>query len=362
MSFPAARLGDMTAHGGVIVLGFPMVLIGGMPAARVTDMHVCPMLTGPVPHVGGPVTMGGNMVLIGGLPAARSTSLVTCVGPPDVITMGSPMVLIGDAGGGAGGGGGGGGGAGNDAGTSASVTTSGGNTSTEGPHWITFVFVDSGGTPISGVAYSFTDPDGVETQSRLSSSGSVSWHGQVTGQGTVTLRDISNARWSQTEARVGDTVKLTADVEGYPPGTKATFDIYERDVVGADDFIISIEGQTQANKVEVEWEYQYIEDTDDIQTEEDVLKGYSAPEYYFIVKVEGQQVRSGLLRFRDYIEIELKDSDERPIAGEDYILYLSNGEVRKGKLDGKGFKREENVPPVKFRVRFPNTGNIVKAE
>ena len=52
---PAARLGDMTAHGGVIVVGWPTVLIGGQPAARVTDMHVCPMVTGIVPHVGGPI-------------------------------------------------------------------------------------------------------------------------------------------------------------------------------------------------------------------------------------------------------------------------------------------------------------------
>jgi uncharacterized Zn-binding protein involved in type VI secretion len=66
-----------------------------MPAARITDMHVCPMLTGPVPHVGGPILPpGGVTVLIGGLPAARMGDQLTCVGPPDVILMGSPKVLI----------------------------------------------------------------------------------------------------------------------------------------------------------------------------------------------------------------------------------------------------------------------------
>ena len=29
MGLPAARMGDKTAHGGTIVLGFPMVMIGG---------------------------------------------------------------------------------------------------------------------------------------------------------------------------------------------------------------------------------------------------------------------------------------------------------------------------------------------
>ena len=67
-----------------------------MPAARVTDMHVCPMVTGLVPHVGRPILPPGwPTVLIGNLPAARITDSLTCVGPPDMIAMGSPTVLIG---------------------------------------------------------------------------------------------------------------------------------------------------------------------------------------------------------------------------------------------------------------------------
>jgi uncharacterized Zn-binding protein involved in type VI secretion len=66
------------------------------PAARVTDMHVCPMFNGPVPHVGGPILPPGcPTVLIGSLPAARVTDMATCVGPPDVIALGSVTVLIG---------------------------------------------------------------------------------------------------------------------------------------------------------------------------------------------------------------------------------------------------------------------------
>src|SRR5438477_12311838 len=69
------------------------------PAARVSDMHTCPMVTPgtpPVPHVGGPVLPAGcPTVLIGGPPAARVGDLALCVGPPDVIIQGSPTVLIG---------------------------------------------------------------------------------------------------------------------------------------------------------------------------------------------------------------------------------------------------------------------------
>ena len=68
----------------------------GQPAARLTDMHVCPMWDGPVPHVGGPVVAPGcPTVLIGGLPAARVTDMAVCCGPPDMIAQGSPTVLIG---------------------------------------------------------------------------------------------------------------------------------------------------------------------------------------------------------------------------------------------------------------------------
>ena len=95
MSFPAARLGDACTHGGTITVGFPMVLIGGMAAARVGDMHVCPMVDGLKPHVGGPIAKGSATVLIGGMPAARAGDTATCVGPPDMILAGCPTVLIG---------------------------------------------------------------------------------------------------------------------------------------------------------------------------------------------------------------------------------------------------------------------------
>jgi len=66
------------------------------PAARVTDLHVCPMVTGIIPHVGGPILPPGALtVLIGMLPAARVGDQCVCVGPPDVIAMGSVTVLIG---------------------------------------------------------------------------------------------------------------------------------------------------------------------------------------------------------------------------------------------------------------------------
>ncbi|MBU7580032.1 MAG: PAAR domain-containing protein [Porphyrobacter sp.] len=66
------------------------------PAARITDMHTCPMVNpGPVPHVGGPVVKGQPNVLTCMMPQARVSDQCVCAGPPDVIAKGSATVLVG---------------------------------------------------------------------------------------------------------------------------------------------------------------------------------------------------------------------------------------------------------------------------
>lgn len=70
----------------------------GMPAARVSDMHVCPMVTPgtpPIPHVGGPIIPPTSInVLTCKLPQARIADKAICVGPPDILVMCSTTVLV----------------------------------------------------------------------------------------------------------------------------------------------------------------------------------------------------------------------------------------------------------------------------
>ena len=104
MSFQAARVGDLTATGDVILPpGTPSVLIGGQPAACVGDMVYGPVIN----YAPGIITSGGSSVLINGRPAARQTSTVNglTIGPlgvpipvATVVQKGQPNVLIGDAG------------------------------------------------------------------------------------------------------------------------------------------------------------------------------------------------------------------------------------------------------------------------
>lgn len=64
------------------------------PAARISDLHTCPMSDGPKPHVGGPIVVGAPTVLTGLFPQARVGDMCVCVGPPDAIAMGCPTVLV----------------------------------------------------------------------------------------------------------------------------------------------------------------------------------------------------------------------------------------------------------------------------
>ncbi len=98
MGMPACHITSQTAHGGVVTVGYPQVLIGFLPASRIGDLHVCPMVDGVVPHVGGPFTLGSPTVLVGMMPQSRVTDMLTCVGPPDTAVMGCETVLVGMAG------------------------------------------------------------------------------------------------------------------------------------------------------------------------------------------------------------------------------------------------------------------------
>lgn len=95
---PAARLGDSTAHGKPLSgsPGSQNVLIGGKPAWRAgVDMHVCPLVSGTVPHVGGVVAKGSTSVFINGMPAVRMGDNVIESGPPNTIVSGDTSVYIG---------------------------------------------------------------------------------------------------------------------------------------------------------------------------------------------------------------------------------------------------------------------------
>lgn len=170
---------------------------------------------------------------------------------------------------------------------------------------------------------------------------------------------VTNMKWGQEEARREDLVKLSADIEGVPDETEVMIHIYEHDQDGAHDFITKFPCRVKNKKIEAEWEYEYHEDTDEIPTDEEMKeygKTYNPPEYFWVVEVYGkrfgQKQESGLLEFKDWLEIEIFDENSKSLANAQYTLRLADGEERKGNVDENGYTKEEDVPPGKINILF----------
>jgi uncharacterized Zn-binding protein involved in type VI secretion len=346
MGKPAARIGDSTAHGGAIVAGAPTVLIGGMPAARMSDMHVCPMLNPgvpPPPHVGQQIILGSPMVLICGQMAARMGDMVMCSGPPDSILAGCPTVLIGE-------GGGGGGGAG-PAGAATSAALAGGGISPEKEegHFLDVTFVDKAGKPIKGVKYQLGEPGGNKSSGTLQ--GRILKKGVPQGSYEFTLRAVTSAKWSAREAKVGEKVKMEIETSGLESGTPAVIEIFMRDGNFSDQIIKKIDTKISGDKIKEEWEFRVDDNYLKIQREKLKSGGYSSPAFYFLVKAADVAGRSGLLRYHDFLEIKLLGDDGKPLSGKKFRLHLISGEVREGTLDSNGHAKIEKVPPGESKVK-----------
>ncbi|MBD3343921.1 MAG: hypothetical protein GF401_02525 [Chitinivibrionales bacterium] len=353
MGQPAARIGDSTVHGGAVMAGLPTVLIGGMPAARMGDMHVCPMVTpapAPVPHVGGPIMKGSTGVLIGGMPAARMGDMAVCTGPPDSIIMGCMTVLIGEtmAGGGGGGGAGAGSGMGNAAKGALMSASIAGNTQVSEPenHTLDVSFVDKAGLPVGGLAYTMKWPDGTTSGGVLG--GKIKRTGIPEGSYEITLRTITAAQWSKEEADVGDAVKLMVETVGFEKGEKVRFDIYIKDANYTDHLLESIESEINGNKAEVSWKLVVDEKYLKLCGEK---KRYSQPFFFFRVTAAELSEMSSMLLYKDTIKVKVVNDEGKPVKNKKYKVHLPSGEVREGTLDSSGNANiSGNVSPGQAKV------------
>ncbi|MFQ6008380.1 MAG: hypothetical protein ACE5K8_05435 [Candidatus Zixiibacteriota bacterium] len=181
---------------------------------------------------------------------------------------------------------------------------------------------------------------------------------------------VFNLKWSAKEARRGDILTLSADVNGLRDHEEVTVIIYEYDRDGAHDKIIELPATVNNKRIELQWEFEYHEDTDEIPTQEELDKygkKYNPPEYFFTIKVEDtefgkQEQESGLLEFKDWIEIELRERDGTPIANARYVVRFADGTEREGSLDENARARLEDIPPGSYRVDFPDNPGFERVE
>lgn len=164
--------------------------------------------------------------------------------------------------------------------------------------------------------------------------------------------EITNMSWSAEEARRGDILTLTVEFEDIPSGTEVLFTIYEYDRDEAHDKITELPGTVEAGKAEVDWEYEYHEDTDEIPSREEMERygrEYNPPEYFFTItifdQVFGDEESPGLLVFKDFIELEYLDDQGNPVADVSYRLTLPDGTEETGTLDSRGRARIDGIPP-----------------
>ena len=345
MGKPAARMGDTTAHGGSIILGNPLVMIGKMPASAMGDMHVCPMCTGPVPHVGGPITLGSVGVFIGKKPAARIADMTVCVGPPSMPAMGCMTVMIGEIGSGSQAG---------SAGSAASALAA----SAKGPkaiepfplaeppkappsiHTIECEFLDSANKPVSGIHYLLKDPNNIKNAGASSSEGRAFYDGYAKkGSFTVEIPSLSQVKWSKDKIGTKDKVKYTAKAEGFEDGTEAFVTITEE--AGSSRRMLEfISCKVTGGKIEGEWQWKnaYL-------PAEKPLTSQPAPKYFFQIVAGFAVAVSEPLTIADTLKIKVKDEQGKAVKDWNYKLTLPNGEMVTGVVDATATVTRMNVSP-----------------
>ncbi len=195
-------------------------------------------------------------------------------------------------------------------------------------------------------------PDNLKDE--LTATVKLSKHGLEKKSNTIILLPpvkITNVKWDKDEAKRGDILKLTADVKGCYDGAEAKVEIYEHDDDGAHDLVTSFPALIKSQKIKTEWEFQYVEDTDDIPTDEEAENGYKNPEYFFRVSLGGVSADSGLLKFKDFVEIEFLDAKKRPRAGIKAKIEFPDGTIQQKKTDDNGIIKITDISPGKFIIK-----------
>lgn len=379
---PAARMGDGTAHGGRIAAGEPRVLIGGAPAARAGDAHLCPLTSGAVPHTGGPVATGSAAVLITGRPAARVGDLCTCCGPPDVIATGTPTVHIGDGGPGqtriGGGAGltriggrgqtqiGGAGAAGRQASSGGEspgaraaraasaegVTPPAPAASAAGP-LLSVRLVDTGGRPLAAAVHSVAEAGRPGDVRRLPGSGRIDLRPESPhATARVQVQILHNARWTAPRVRAGEPVALTACAPGIADGTPVRVIVRRRTEAGEEAAVAEMSTAVRDEQVRAVWSATEIAADEGGLPAPDGSLGAAAPHYIADVGRAGHPAlaRTGPLAVVDALTARVVDEERRPIPDCPYRLLLPGGAVRTGRTTRAGVLHHPDLPAGSYRV------------
>ena len=177
--------------------------------------------------------------------------------------------------------------------------------------------------------------------------------------------------WDKKEVRRGDSVLMSCRFEsGVVDGQDAVFVIYEHNPNTCDFRVTSFSTFIKGNKAESLWWFDYQDDTNQIATKTELDphgKNYVPPQYYFMVVVDGVKVgenrESGLLVFKDFIEINLGIESGFAVADKTVTVTFADGSIKDEKLDDKGYAKISDTPPGPYTVELKSadSASIVKS-
>ncbi|MBO5691034.1 MAG: hypothetical protein J6R96_04145 [Spirochaetaceae bacterium] len=172
---------------------------------------------------------------------------------------------------------------------------------------------------------------------------------------------ISNPRWEDakgqaiTKALVGDEVYLCADVTDIADGAAATIKIVEKDADSKDDPVTTLSAVVSGGKIKCQWQVQYTADDDDADSQKELKeKGYTLPEYAFVVECGGATSgESGVLEVRGWIKVKYVDKSGNPLANKNYVVYLLDEKTCiSGTTDENGFVQEDELKQGRYFIIF----------
>ena len=158
---------------------------------------------------------------------------------------------------------------------------------------------------------------------------------------------ISNPRWEDTKgqaitkALVGDEVYLCADVTDIADGAPATIKIVEKDADGKDDPVATLSAVVSDGKIKCQWQVKYTTDEDDVDSQKELAeKGYTLPEYAFVVECGGATSgESGVLEIKDEIIITVKNFEN--LKGKTLKLVWKDGSSKEIPIDSEELKTRD---------------------
>ena len=170
---------------------------------------------------------------------------------------------------------------------------------------------------------------------------------------------ISNPRWEDTKgqaitkALVGDEVYLCADVTDIADGTTATIKIVEKDADGKDDPVTTLSAVVSGGRIKCRWQVKYTADDDDADSQKELKeKGYTLPEYAFVVECGGATSgESGVLEVRGGLKVQLKDKKTNTLLKNVKISLKQHGSIFKTlTTDENGYFELMEIPVGEYEI------------